>query len=87
MLNGAQSSHTHPSASGSPSVQAPSKVRGHTRAEGGPIVLPWEMAGTPRAHDQVAHQPDQSCPVRGGRGRRFPAELLSREPHVRAIKA
>eukprot|EP00969_Alexandrium_andersonii_P347574 15367800-Alexandrium_andersonii.AAC.1 len=69
MLNGVQSSHAHPSAGESPSVQTPSKVRVRIRAEGGPILLPREVVDAPRAHDQVAHQPDQSCPVRGGRGR------------------
>eukprot|EP00969_Alexandrium_andersonii_P347014 15341881-Alexandrium_andersonii.AAC.1 len=87
MLNGTLSPNAHPSASGPPSAQTPREERVHARAEGGPIVLPREAVDAPRAHDQVERQPDQSCPVRGGRGRHSPAELLSREPQVRAIEA
>eukprot|EP00969_Alexandrium_andersonii_P225928 9976660-Alexandrium_andersonii.AAC.1 len=65
MLNGAQPSHAHPSASGSPSAQAPSNVGSHIRAEGDPIVLPREVVDAPQAHDQVARQPDQGRPLRG----------------------
>eukprot|EP00969_Alexandrium_andersonii_P335948 14848484-Alexandrium_andersonii.AAC.1 len=57
------------------------------KREGGPVVLPREVVDGPRAHDQVARQPVRSCPIRGGGGRRLLAELLSREPQLRAVKA
>eukprot|EP00969_Alexandrium_andersonii_P221561 9785889-Alexandrium_andersonii.AAC.1 len=80
MLNGVLSTNAHPSAGGSPSVQAPGKVTVHVDAERDPIVLPREVVDAPRAPDQIPGQPDQSCPIGRGGGRHFAAELLSREP-------
>eukprot|EP00969_Alexandrium_andersonii_P329861 14577470-Alexandrium_andersonii.AAC.1 len=45
------------------------------------------MVAAPRARDQVARQPDQRRPVRGGGVWHSPAQLLRREPQVRAIQA
>eukprot|EP00969_Alexandrium_andersonii_P254183 11234199-Alexandrium_andersonii.AAC.1 len=43
--------------------------------EGSPLVLPREVVDAPRAHDQVASQSDQCCPVCCGGARHPPAEL------------
>eukprot|EP00969_Alexandrium_andersonii_P360934 15456474-Alexandrium_andersonii.AAC.1 len=56
----------HPSACGTPSVQAPSEIGAHVNSEGNPFVLPRKRVDAPRAHDQVPRQPDQRRPVCGG---------------------
>eukprot|EP00969_Alexandrium_andersonii_P234456 10351378-Alexandrium_andersonii.AAC.1 len=62
MLDGVQTAHAHSPASGPPGRGTPSEVRIHVSAESGPIALPREAVDAPRAHGQVANQPDQSCP-------------------------
>eukprot|EP00969_Alexandrium_andersonii_P000394 17415-Alexandrium_andersonii.AAC.1 len=87
MLNGVRAPNARPSACGAPSMRAPGKVRAHIHSERDPFVLPREVVDALWAHDQVPIQPDQHRPIRGGGVRHFAAELLSREPQVRAIKA
>eukprot|EP00969_Alexandrium_andersonii_P011289 490841-Alexandrium_andersonii.AAC.1 len=70
---GTADTHTHTTARGSPSVQAPSKVRVHVRPETSPFVLPREVVDAPGARNQVAGQPDQRRPIRRGRARHAPA--------------
>eukprot|EP00969_Alexandrium_andersonii_P121347 5364041-Alexandrium_andersonii.AAC.1 len=62
MLDGTCAPDAHPSACGTPSVHTPSKVRAHINSQGNPFVPPRRMVDAPRAHDQVARQPDQRRP-------------------------
>eukprot|EP00969_Alexandrium_andersonii_P109906 4849017-Alexandrium_andersonii.AAC.1 len=87
MLNGAQTPNAHPSARGAPSMQTPGKISVHTHAERDPVALPRKAVDAPRAHDQIRSQSGQRRPIRGRGVRHLAAELLSREPQVRAIKA
>eukprot|EP00969_Alexandrium_andersonii_P081588 3596511-Alexandrium_andersonii.AAC.1 len=64
MLDGMCAPDAHPSTCGTPSVQTPSEISVHMHSQGNPFVLPREMVNAPRAHDQVARQPDQRRPVR-----------------------
>eukprot|EP00969_Alexandrium_andersonii_P182357 8057696-Alexandrium_andersonii.AAC.1 len=77
MLDGTHAPNAHPSACGAASMQTPSKARMHINAERNPLVLPREVGDAPRALDQVPGQPDQRGPIRGGRVRHPPPELLS----------
>eukprot|EP00969_Alexandrium_andersonii_P060499 2663443-Alexandrium_andersonii.AAC.1 len=63
MLDGTHAPQAHSPARGPPGKQAPREVSIDVSAESRPIVLPWEVVDAPRAHDQVANQPDECCPV------------------------